>query len=527
MPTPQENLAARLLETALDRGWGDRVALREGERAWSYAKLAEQVARVATAMRTLRVAPGDRVAVFMRDSLDTAAAILGVMHAGAVAVPLSELSRPLDVRECLRDSGAVVAIVHSPLAAALAEVRSEVPALREILCVGARGPGEHDFHSLVRASAPAAAPASVSPGDPAMLLYSAAGRERSLRGVPHAHATPMSAFGSFAHGVVGLDEHDRVFSVVRLSTSYGLGTGLFFPLRAGAETMLLPEQPHSDAVFEVIESFAPTVLFATPSVYGQLARDAEVQKVERPLASLRVCVSGAEGMPPKLIPRIRQMLGAEVVVGYGLTEAFQFVLAGPATEARPGFCGTPVPGFEARIIDEAGAPVGPDVIGTLQIRGPTVLTAYWGAAADEDAEQFADGWFTTLDRFLMDEEGGYYHCGRVDDLFKVSGKWVSPTEVESALLAHEAVWECAVIGADDEDGLIKPLAFIVPNIGHDPGEALEQTLRDYVKAELSPYKYPRWIQFVEQLPKGPTGKILRYKLRAPETVRRAETASDA
>lgn len=526
MPTPRENLAARLLDTAIERGWADRTALSEHDRAWTYGQLAEQVARVSTALRSLRIARGERVAIFMRDSLDTAAAILGVIHAGAVAVPLTELARPIDVRDFLRHSGAVAAIVHSPLEPALDEVRTEVPALREVLCVGNKSPGERDFHTLVRASAPASSPAPVSPSDTALILYSAAGAERELRGVPHAHATPLSAFGSFARGVVGLDEHDRVFSVVRLSTSYGLGSGLFFPLAAGAEAMLLPEQPRSDSIFQVLEEFKPTVLFATPSVYSQLCRDAASQQRSRPLAGLRAAISGAEGMPPKLVPRIRSVLGVDVTVGYGLTEAFQFVLAGTAGEGlRPGACGSPVPGFEARIIDDDGAPVGPDVIGTLQIRGPTVLASYWGGAAD--GEQFEDGWFTTRDRFMTDASGLYYHCGRDDDLFKVSGKWVSPTEVERALLAHEAVWECAVIGTDDEDGLIKPLAFIVPNIGREPGAELEQELRDYVKAELAPYKYPRWIEFVESLPKGPTGKILRYKLRAsPGRPRRAETAAD-
>ena len=516
-------MATRLLETAIERGWGERVALREGGRAWTYAKLRDQAARLSTALRALRIAPGERVALLMRDSLDTAAAIFGVIHAGAVAVPLSELARPLDVRDYLVDSGAVAAIVHSELEPALDEVRGESPMLREILCVGGRAPGEREYHTLVRGAAPAQKSAPVSPDDLAMILYSSAGHERGPRGVPHAQATPMSAFGSFARGVIGLDENDRVFSIVRLSTAYGLGTGLFFPLAAGAEALLLPEQPRSEAIFNAIETFQPTVLFATPSVYGQLARDARALGHEKPLQSLRVCVSGAEGMPPKLIPRIRDVLGADVTVGYGLTEAFQFVLAGSAGGGAAGACGRPVPGFEARIIDDQGKPVGPSVIGTLQIRGPTVLHSYWG---NKETQQFDEGWFITRDRFMTDEQGNYYHCGRHDDLFKVSGRWVSPTEVERVLLANEAVWECAVIGADDEDGLIKPLAFIVPNIGHKPDEMLESELREYVKDELSPYKYPRWIEFVDHLPKGPNGKILRYKLRASTTIRRAETATD-
>lgn len=522
MPSPGENLSARILGGALDRGWGNRVALREGDRAWTYAELSDQSRRVATALRTLRIGRGERVAVFMRDSLEAAASILGALYMGAVVVPLSELARPKNLRDYLNHSGAVAAIVHESLEPTLDQIRAEVPTLREVLCTGARSPGERDFYSAVRAAAPAPEAAAVSTEDPALLLYSAGGGPNNPRGVPHVHGTPVAAHESFARGVVGLTDSDVVFSVVRLSTSYGLGTGLLFPLLSGAEAALLPEQPHSEALFAVIESLRPTVLFATPSVYGQLARDAAAVGRTAPLAGIR-CVSGAEGMPPKLVPRIRSVLGAEVTVGYGLTEAFQFVLTGPADAERPGACGVPVAGFSARIVDDEGAEMGSDEIGALELRGPTLLTRYWG---DADPVELDAGWFRTRDRFMRDAEGRYYHCGRTDDLFKVGGKWVSPIEVERALVAHEAVWECAVVGVDDEDGLIKPLAFVVPNVGQTAGADLEETLREYVKTELAPYKYPRWFEFVDALPRGPNGKLLRYKLRLSPRVRRAETAAD-
>lgn len=521
--TPKENLAARLLQGALERGWGDRVAVRERDRFWTYAELADQAGRLATALRTLRIGNGQRVAVFMRDSLEAAAAILGTLHAGAVAVPISELATPIDVRNYLNDSGAIAAIVHEELEPTLDEIRAEVSSLREVLTTGPRGPGERDYHASVRGAAPAPVAWSVEGDDVAMILYSAGGAQNGPRGVPHVHKTPMVAFESLGRGVINLTENDRVFSVVRLSTAYGLGTGLLFPLAAGAETMLLPEQPRSDALFSIIDEVQPTVLFATPSVYGQLARDAEEAGLDRPLSSFRACISGAEGMPPKLVTKIRDVLGAEVQVGYGLTEAFQFVLMGPADAQRPGACGKPVPGYDARVAGEDGAVSGPHEIGTLQLKGPTLLQAYWG---ESSKEQFDGEWFTTRDRFMTDEDGNFYHCGRDDDLFKVGGKWVSPTEMERALLANEAVWECAVIGADDEDGLIKPFAFVVPNIGHSPGPELEAELRAYAKAELAPYKYPRWIEFVDSLPKGPNGKILRYKLRTSKAPRRAETAAE-
>ena len=320
-----------------------------------------------------------------------------------------------------------------------------------------------------------------------------------------------------------------MLSVARLSTAYGLGVGLMLPLAVQAESLLFPAQPHSKALFKALDNYRPTVLFATPSVYAQLAYDAERLGVVKPLEGLRHVIAGAEGMPERLIPRIRAVLGTEVTVGYGLTEIFQFALAGRSSDpgARPGVCGRPLQGVQVRLVDEDGDPVGVDEIGTLELSCGSLFTGYWaGGSSTGEHDLRADGWFTTRDRFMVDRAGFYHHCGRVDDLFKVGGKWVSPAEVERALTAHEAVWEAAVIGADDEEGLIKPLAFVVTNVGHEGGEKLEAELKEYVKHVLAPYKYPRWIEFVDALPRGPGGKMLRYKLRpARGRRRRAETGT--
>ncbi len=454
-----DNLASRLLDDAVARGWGERTALREGARTLTYQQLRDQVARAATALRALRIARGDRVAILMPDTLEAAVALLGTIYHGAIAVPLSELARANDIADLLVDSGATAVVVHGSLRPVIEEIGSAVPGLREVLAVGGRGPGQRDFVSLVRGAAPASEPAAVDPEGTAVLLYSAGahgdtadgGAASRRRGVPHAHATPMRAFESLRRGPLPLGEDDRVLSVARLWTAYGLGAGLLFPLAAGAETLLLPEQAHSRAIFAAVESWKPTAFFATPSVYGQLARDAEAGGLDRPLAPLRVCVSGAEDMPARVTERVRESLGAEVTVSYGLTEAFQFVLCGTAGGGRSGACGRPVPGFDVRVVDDAGQEIGADEIGTLEIRGPTVALGYWN---DNRATLRQGGWFKTRDRFLVDRDGNYYHCGRGDDLFKVGGKWVSPGELEKALLAQESVWVCAVFGGDDEVGVI-------------------------------------------------------------------------
>jgi benzoate-CoA ligase family protein len=523
------NLSGWLLEGALARGAGPNCALREGNRAWTFDELAATVGKLSAALRALKLQRGERVLILMRDTLEAAAAILAVIHAGAVAVPVSELATPDDVGEYVVHAGAVIAIVDDTHEQVVDAVRSETPNLREVICVGSKLAGSHDFQHLIDTTAAQAA-VPMGPDDVSLMLYSAGSGPGELRAVPHCQRTISAAFDSFARDLLLLTPADRILSVARLSTAYGLGAGLLMPLAVPAESLLFPAQPHSEPLFAALESYKPTVLFATPSVYAQLAHDAEKHHVARPLAALRHAVAGAEGMPERLIPRIRGVLGTEVVVGYGLTEIFQFALAGRSNDpgARPGVCGKPLAGVQVRLVDEDGDPVGLDEIGTLELQCSSLFTGYWGGAGNTGEHDLrADGWFTTRDRFMVDREGFYHHCGRVDDLFKVGGKWVSPGEVERALTAHEAVWEAAVIGADDDEGLIKPFAFVVTNVGFDSGPKLEGELKEYVKHVLAPYKYPRWIEFVETLPRGPGGKLLRYKLRTPkQRRRRAETGHD-
>ncbi|MBK9030871.1 MAG: benzoate-CoA ligase family protein [Myxococcales bacterium] len=514
------NLTARLLDANLAQGRGDEVALCEGDRTWTYRELTDQVARMGGALVKLGVGRGERVAVLMRDTLEAAATILGVLRIGAVAVPLSELARPDDLRESLGHAGAVVAIVDGELEPALDAIRGHLPALRDVLCFHPRAAGERDIRALCAAAKPAAAVA-VATTDEALLLYSAGFADDAF-GVRHDHASPLAAYESFAVSYLGLVPGQRVFAVARMSTAFGLGAGLLFPLLAGARSLLLPAQPHSRALLAAIAAFAPDYFLATPSIYGQLARDVAAAAAPPPLAQVRRAIAGGEGMPDKLVPRIRAALGVAVEVGYGITEVLQIALAGiVADDDRSGACGRPLAGIEARVVDDDGRTVGPDEIGTLQVRAPSMCAGYWTGLATPAVD--VDGWLTTRDRFLVDGRGVFHHCGRTDDLFKVGGKWVAPAEVERALISHDAVWEAAVVGVGDEDGLIKPLAFVVVNVGHTATPELETELREFVKQTLAPYKYPRWIEFIDALPRGPGGRLLRYKLRPTRRRRRAET----
>jgi acyl-coenzyme A synthetase/AMP-(fatty) acid ligase len=535
------NFTVQLLALIESNGWQTAIAIRQDDRTVTFAELASMVRKVSSVIQSFSIVPGERVALLMRDTVEAVASILGVIHAGCVAVPLSELVTADDVKKYLRHCGAVVAIVDVRLEPVLDEVRVELPSIREVMCVGvatrpAKERGERDFWSLV-AKASAAAPIATTDTDNAVMLYSAGFASSDLRAVPHSARNMLSAFASCGQALLQLAPSDVVLSVARLSTAYGLGIGLLFPLLAGAQVTLFPQQPKSDALLAQFAAVAPTVFIATPSIYSQLAADVlERGTLPVPLAGLRLAVAGAEGMPERLIAKIRQVLGTEVLVGYGLSELFQFAMSARSDEAgaagavvtrphSPAFAGSlhlaPLVGVQARIVDEDGHEVQVNDIGTLQLESTSVFAGYWPVRADNQVG--TGSWFTTHDRFLVDANGVYYHCGRVDDLFKVGGKWVSPQEVERALTAHEAVWQCAVIGAEDEEGLTKPLAFVVINVGHQDGPALESELKEYVKSVLSPYKYPRWIDFVDALPRGPGGKVLRYKLRPQRRRRRAET----
>ncbi len=422
------NLAAWLLESALARGAGPKPALREGDRVWTFDELATNVGKLSGALRTMKLQRGERVLILMRDTLEAAAAILAVIHAGAVAVPVSELSTPDDLQEYVVHAGAVIAFVDDMHEQVVDAVRSETPNLREVICVGAKIPSSQDFHAVL-AGATAQPSVPMGTDDISLLLYSAGSGPGELRAVPHCQRTISAAHESFAKALLELTEHDRILSVARLSTAYGLGAGLLLPLAVPAESLLFPGQPQSEPLFAALESYKPTVLFATPSVFAQLAHDAEKNKVAKPLGKLRHAVAGAEGMPERLIPRIRAVLGTEVVVGYGLTEIFQFALAGKSNDpgARPGVCGKPLAGVQVRLVDEDRDPVGPDEIGTLELQSSSLFTGYWGGNNTGEIDLRSDGWFTTRDRFMVDREGYYHHCGRVDDLFKVGGKWVSPS----------------------------------------------------------------------------------------------------
>jgi benzoate-CoA ligase family protein len=502
-----QNLARVLLDDALDAGMADVVAIREPKRVWSYIKLAAEAGRAGSALRGLGLRPGDRVALLLHDSAELAAAFIGAIRVGILPVPLSILLRPIDVRDAMRDAGAQAVVTSADLAAIVDEVRAELPLLRHHLAVGGALAGQTDFHALTRDADQESALHQPSDDEPAFILYSAGGTDVP-RGVPHRHAAPLHAFESYAKPVLQLSRTDCVFSTARMSTAFGLGLGLLFPLLARAACCLLPARPRPRTVFDVLAACRPTLFGATPSLYGQMLHDYKQLQAPRPeyFSSVRHAISGGEPLPEPLARRFEQVFKKRLLHGFGATEALHFVLSNHPGQERDGSAGKVLPTVEARVVDAAGQPLPPQEIGTLELNAPQLSPGYWGQPPRE-------GWLRTGDRFFVDHDGYYFYCGRGDDLFKVSGRWVAPSEIEETLLRHPAVWECAVVEGHDEDGLAQPLAYVVPNVGNDPSEHLATDLQIFVKKELAPYKYPRQVQFVEALPKGKDGKVQRWKLR--------------
>ena len=491
------NLSRALVDNCLEAGRGDQAAIREPKRVWTYARLADEMARAAAALAELGVKPGERIALLMHDSLELVATFLGAIRLGAVPVPVNALLRPLELRTLLNHATAVEVVASGDLAQSVDAVRGELPSLRHLCTVGGAHPGQLDFGALCRDVEPATVVHQPADGEPAFVLYSAATHDEP-RAVAHDHATPGHAFDAYARAVLQLGAGDRVLSTAKLSTAYGLGLGLLAPLQAGAATFVLPGRARPRTLFDVLAAFAPTVFAATPSLYAQLAHDFAELQPPRPrlMASVRHAVSGGEMLPIAVERRVRELFGVDLLHGFGLTDALGFVLSNRPQARRDLSVGTPLPGVEARVVDDQGMPVAAQEIGTLELRTPTL------------AAPLRPG-----DRFLVDSDGYYYYCGRADDLFKVSGRWVAPSEIERALLLHPAVWECVVVEDRDDDGLPHPHAFVVANVGHAPTPDLAHELMLFVKREIAPYKYPRQVSFIDTLPRAADGKVQRWKLR--------------
>jgi len=368
----------------------------------------------------------------------------------------------------------------------------------------------HLFADIIAAASAAPFTADTVSDEVAFWLYTS-GSTGDPEGVKHVHSNLMATAKLFGQGVLGITENDVVHSAAKLFFAYGLGNAMTFPLSVAATAALWPYRPSPEAVFEMMRKHRPTIFYGVPSLYTALLAHADIC-AGAGSDRLRLCVSAGEALPAPIGERWRQVVGVDVLDGIGSTELLQTFLSNRPGQIRYGSTGKPVPGYEARIVDDKGRELGAEEMGELIIRGPSAGEGYWNQRA-KSRRTFVGEWTYTGDKYRRDADGYYYYCGRTDDMFKVSGMWVSPFDVEAALVSHEAVLEAAVIGKQDADGLVKPKAFIVLKNGYVADESLLESLKIHVKEHAAPWKYPRWIELRTDLPRTATGKIQRFKLR--------------
>ncbi len=506
---PVFNTAVPFIDRHLDEGRGDKVAIRttSGESV-TYAELAERVNRCGNALKGLGLAKGERLLMIVKDGPEFYYLFWGAIKAGMVPVPLNTMLRSEDFAYMIEDSGAA-AIVYSP------EFSSEVePALGAAGHKAAhvlRTEGEGDtVAALIAAAALELAPEPAAPEDDAFWLYSSGSTGRP-KGAVHRHRSIAVTCQCYAVETLGFAEDDIAFSAAKLFFAYGLGNAMTFPLWVGGSAVLSAPRPTPELTFEVIERFKPTLFFGVPTLYA-----AQLQAMEShtpDLSALRACVSAGEALPPDILRRWREKTGLTILEAIGTTEALHIFISSRADAYKPGYTGLMVPGYEARIVGEDGSDVAPGESGSLLVRGDSMAKYYWNKPEKTAETMLGDGWLKTGDIYTRDEDGFYQCGGRGDDMLKVGGIWCSPVEIEAKLIEHAKVLEAAVVGRADENELIKPAAYVVLNDPGDAGEALGQELLEHCKTGLAPYKYPRWFNFVDELPKTATGKIQRFKLR--------------
>ena len=504
------NAATVLVDAHIAAGRGARPAILCGERTVTYAALHEGVNRFGNVLRKLGIRMEERVALLLPDSPEFAFAFFGTMKMGAVAVPLNTLLVPRDYEYLLNDSRARVLVVHASLLDRITGIRDNLRCLEHVLVSGDEAERYPGLESAMQGALPALEAADTGRDDAAFWLYSS-GTTGFPKGTIHLHHDMLVEADQYAQQTIGLKESDVSFSVAKLFFAYGLGNGLYFPLRVGGTTVLFPERPTPDKVFEVLDTYRPTVFYSVPTSFAQLLHTAEKQG-RTDLGRVRMCVSAGEPLPKPIFEKWRDRFGVEILDGIGSTEILHIFISNRPGQAKAGSTGQIVPGYEAKIVDDDGAEVPVGEIGNLLIKGDSIAACYWNKH-EPTKQTFLGEWINTHDKFRADRDGYYWYAGRSDDLMKVSGMPVWPSDVEAILQAHPAVLESGVAAATDEEGLVKPYAYVVLKDGHKPSPQLAKELQDFVKKNTAPYKFPRWVEFVDALPKTATGKIKRYQLR--------------
>ena len=516
--SPVFNVATAMIDRHLDEGKGSYPAIINADASpgtgpaepVTYQMLAEQVNRCGNLLRSLTPEPGSRILMVVKDCPEFFYIFWGAIKAGLIPVPLNTLLRADDYRFMIEDSECA-GLVYSP------EYQSEVdPALAAsghqpgfILCTE----GPNGMTGLLRDYSPHLDPAPTTADTECFWLYSSGSTGRP-KGAVHRHLDIVATCVHYAEDALGMIQEDVCFSAAKLFFAYGLGNAMTFPLWVGGTTVLSSQRPSPDMTFQIIEDHKPTIYFGVPTLYAAQLRTLE--EGARDFSSVRCCVSAGEALPADIFRRWQEKTNTLILDGIGSTEALHIFISNTMADHRSGTSGKPVPGYRVKILNDEGKPVPPGEAGRLLVQGDSTSSRYWNNP-QKTAETMADGWLNTGDTYFEDSDGYFVYCGRSDDMLKVGGIWCSPVEIENRLIEHPKVLEAAVVGRPDIDELIKPEAFVVLNQAGDASTVLADDLLRHCQERLARYKYPRWVNFVDELPKTATGKIQRFRLRGNGT----------
>ncbi|MBN9048574.1 MAG: benzoate-CoA ligase family protein [Rhizobiales bacterium] len=508
---PVFNVTVPFLDRHLDEGRQNFVVARWRDRDLTIGEMARNVNRTANLLKRLGIKPGERVMLLLRDHPSFYYAFLGACRAGIVPIPVNYFLRAADYAYMLKDSQARVVFACKDVMPEIeAALKSGDHAVRYQISSDDPSTDWQKLDDLLQSESDICAPQETTADTDCFWLYSS-GSTGSPKASVHQHKDMIFTSQLYGVGIAQIKPGDVMFSPAKLFFAYGLGNSLSFPLWIGATITLLEERPTPENTLDAITRFKPSVYFGIPTLYaGQIAALERGYKAD--LSSLRFCPTGGEILPTPLLHKWRKQTGLDIYDSIGSSEVLHFYTSNRPDAFREGSAGQIVPGYEGKVLGESGTEVGADEVGQLWIRGESAAKYYWNKP-EKTAESMRDGWFGTGDMVSRDADGYYYFCGRGNDMLKVGGIWVSPSEMESALVSHPSVLEAAVIGAPDENGLIKPKAFVVRRDGQSGSDGDAVELTNFLKTKLAPFKYPRWIRFVDELPKTASGKIQRFRLR--------------
>ena len=490
------NIGAELIERNLRDGRGQNVAIWSGGKTLTYEALSALVDKVGVAFLRAGVRPEQRVLMVMPDTPELAACYLAAMKIGAVAVPCNPLLRTADYAYFLEESRAALVVT----AAALLEKLPKHD--KRMLVTGV------DFETAVAETPGQKLAAAPTQKDEAAFWLWTSGSTGKPKAAVHAHQDWPHCCELYGRGILEMQAKDRCFSASKLFHAYGLGNALVFPFWVGASAILSPDRPTPDLVWRNVAEGRPTIFFGVPTLYAAMLQS----KGEPDVDSLRVCVSAGEPLPADLFSRWKSRFGTEILDGIGSTEVLHIYVSPRAGEAKPGSTGLPVDGYQVRVVDELGQDVRPGETGDLIVRGPSTALFYWNRK-ETSRQKMRGEWFFSGDKFRQTEDGEFHYVGRSDDMFKSAGEWISPADVEAALISHTAVLECAVVAKKGDDGLLRPRAHVVLVQGRQGSPELAEELKAHVRGKCAGYMVPREIVFATELPKTATGKIQRFLLR--------------